>query len=79
VTLARRLRDWAPGLTPRPVLERLAAIQMLAVHLPRADGREMILTRYMQAEPEHRLTLEKLKLTLPEQSPPRLTAAKESA
>mgnify|MGYP007027442107 CR=1 FL=1 len=29
VTLARRLRDVAPGLTPRSVLEKLAAIQML--------------------------------------------------
>jgi hypothetical protein len=79
VTLARRLRDWAPGLTPRSVLEKLAAIQKLDVHLPTTDGREVILTGYTQAEPEHRLILEKLKLTLPEQSPPRITAAKESA
>jgi hypothetical protein len=33
VTLARRRRDLAPGLTPRSVL-KLAAIPMLDVHLP---------------------------------------------
>ncbi len=75
VTLARRLRDLAPGLTPRSVLEKLAAIQMLDVHLPTTDDREVILTRYTQPEPDQRLILEKLKLQLPEQSPPRITAA----
>ena len=33
-TLGRRLRDLAPGLTPRSVLEKLAAMQMVDVHLP---------------------------------------------
>jgi transposase len=75
VTLARRLRDLAPGLTPRSVLEKLAAIQMLDVHLPTTDGREVILTRYTQPEPDQRLLLEKLKLKLPEQPPPRITTA----
>ena len=75
VTLARRLHDLAPGLTPRSVLEKLAAVQMLDVHLPTTDGREVILTRYTQPEPEQRLILEQLKLQLPDQSPPRITAA----
>lgn len=75
VTLARRLRDLAPGLTPRSVLEKLAALQMLDVHLPTTDGREVILTRYTQPEPDQRLVLEQLKLTLPEQPPPRITTA----
>jgi transposase len=75
VTLARRLRDLAPGLTPRSVLEKLAAMQMLDVHLPTTDGREVILTRYTQPEADQRLLLEKLKLILPEQPPPRITAA----
>jgi hypothetical protein len=34
VTLARRLRALAPGLTPRSVLEKFAAMQMIDVHLP---------------------------------------------
>ena len=75
VTLGRRLRDLAPGLTPRSVLEKLGALQMLDVHLPTTDGREVILTRYTQPEPDQRLLLEKLKLKLPEQPPPKITAA----
>jgi transposase len=74
VTLTRRLKDLAPGLTARSVLEKLAGMQMIDVHLPTTDGREVILTRYTQPEPEQRLLLEKLKLTLPEQPPPKITA-----
>ena len=79
VTLGRRLRDLAPGLTPRSVLEKLAAMQMIDVHLPTTDQREVILTRYTQPEPEQRLLLEKLKLKLPEQPPPKITAAQVTA
>lgn len=75
VTLGRRLRDLAPGLTPRSVLEKLGAMQMLDVHLPTTDGREVILTRYTQPEPDQRLLLERLKLKLPEHAPPKITAA----
>ncbi len=75
VTLGRRLHDLAPGLTPRSVLEKLAAIQMLDVHLPTTDHREVILTRYTQPAPDQRLVLEQLKLKLPEQAPPKITAA----
>jgi hypothetical protein len=78
VTLGRRLRDLAPGLTPRSVLEKLGAMQMLDVHLPTTDGREVILTRYTQPEPDQRLLLEKLKLKLPDQPPPKITAAQVS-
>jgi transposase len=74
VTLGRRLRDLAPGLTPRSVLEKLASMQMIDVHLPTTDHREVILTRYTQPEPEQRLLLEKLKLKLPEQPPPKISA-----
>jgi len=45
VTLRRRLRDLAPGLTPRSVLEKFATIQMLDVHLPTDDHRTVILSR----------------------------------
>jgi transposase len=79
VTLARRLRDLAPGLTPRSVLEKLATMQMIDVHLPTTDNREVILTRYTQPDPDQRLLLEKLKLKLPEQPPPKITAAQVAA
>ena len=74
VTLGRRLRGLAPGLTTRAVLEKFAAVQMLDVRIPTTDGREVILTRYTQPEPELTLLLEKLKMTLPAQPPPKITA-----
>jgi hypothetical protein len=73
-SLGRRLKDLAPGLTVRSVLEKMAAMQMIDVHLPTTDGREVILTRYTQPETEQKILLEKLKLTLPEQPPPKITA-----
>jgi hypothetical protein len=63
----------APGLTARAVLEKMAALQMIDVHLPTTDGRTVILTRYTQPEVEHKMLLEKLKLILPEQPPPKIT------
>src|SRR5438445_3770706 len=74
VTLARRLHALAPGLTPRSVLEKFAAMQMIDVHLPTTDGRELLLTRYTEPELELSLLLEKLKLELPAQPPPKITA-----
>jgi hypothetical protein len=75
VTLARRLHALAPGLTPRSVLEKFAAMQMIDVHLPTADGRELVLTRYTEPEPELSLLLQKLRLELPTQPSPRITTA----
>ena len=77
VTLRRRLRDLAPGLTPRSVLEKFSAVQMIDVHLPTTDGREVILTRYTQPEPELQMLLRQLRLSLPNQPPPRVTARGE--
>ena len=65
----------APGLTPRSVLEKFAAVQMIDVHLPITDGRELLLTRYTEPEPELGLLLNKLKLELPARSPPKITAS----
>lgn len=75
VTLRRRLRDLAPGLTPRAVLEKFSAMQMIDVYLPTSDGRTIILSRYTQPESELKLLLNQLKLQLPEQPPPKITAA----
>ena len=73
VTLGRRLRDLAPGLTPRSVLEKFGAVQMIDVHLPTTDGRKVILSRYTQPEPELQMLLRQLRLSLPNQPPPRVT------
>ena len=72
VTLRKRLQAHAPGLTPRAVLETLSGILMLDVHVPLADGRELVMPRYTQPEAEHRLILEKLDWELPPQPPPRI-------
>jgi transposase len=75
VTLGQRLHSLAPGLTTRSVLEKFAAMQMIDVHLPTTDGREIILTRTTQPEPELKLLLDKLKLELPAQPLPKISAA----
>ncbi|TVP80552.1 MAG: IS1634 family transposase [Puniceicoccaceae bacterium] len=74
VTLRLQLQQAAPGLTPRSVLEKMASIQMLDVHLPTTDGRELRMSRYTQALPEHQMILEKLNLKLPKQPKPRIYA-----
>ena len=75
VTLQRRLHALAPGLTARSALEKFAAVQMIDVHLPTTDGRELVLTRYTQPEPELQLLINQLRFLLPPQPPPRITAA----
>jgi hypothetical protein len=74
VTLHRRLHALAPGLTPRSVLDKFSALQMIDVNVPTTDGRELQLVRHTEPEPELNLLLQKLKLELPAQPPPKITA-----
>ena len=74
VTLKNRLWLHAPGLTPTAVMEKLATIQMIDVWIPTVDGRWLILPRYTQPEKDTKILLQKLKLELPTQPPPRITA-----
>jgi len=76
VTLRRRLHELAPGLTPRSVLEKFATLQMLDVHLPTTDERTVILSRYTQPESDVQILLQRLKLELPAQPPPKITSPK---
>jgi len=75
VTLKQRLRSLAPGLTPRSVLDKMAAIQMVDVHLPTTDGRTVILSRYTEPEADQAILLRQLKMGLPAQPPPRVMPA----
>src|SRR3984885_8918863 len=75
VTLKQRLRSLAPGLTPRAVLEKIAAIQMVDVLLPTTDGRTVMLSRYTEPEIDQAILLQSLKMVLPDQPPPRVIAA----
>jgi len=74
VTLKQRLKARAPGLTPRAVLEKFAAMQMIDVELPTTDGRLIVLSRYTEPEDDHRLLLQRLQLQLPGQPPPKISA-----
>jgi len=77
VSLREKARRLAPGLSARSVLEKFGTMQMLDVHFPTTDGRELIFRRYTQPEVDQKLLLEQLKLTLPQQPPPRLSAKRE--
>jgi transposase len=74
-TLRCRLRALAPGLTPRSVFDKFASVQMIDVHIPTTDGRELVLERYTEPERDLKLLLGELKLILPEQPPPKITAS----
>lgn len=74
VTLKHRLRALAPGLTPRAVLQKFAAMQMVDIHLPTTDGRYLILPRYTQPDEDQRLLLSQMKMELPQQPPPKITS-----
>jgi transposase len=73
VNLRACLKPLAPGLTPRSVLEKFASLQMLDVHFPTSDGRELVFRRYTQPEKDHWILLAQLGWELPPQPPPRIT------
>jgi transposase len=75
VTLKANLRPLAGGITPREVIAKFKTMQMVDVCIPTTDGRELVLPRYTQPEPEHRVLLQRLQLRLPEQPPPKITPA----
>lgn len=72
VTLKQQAKAKAPGLTPRAIIEKFKAMQMIDVHLPTTDGQNLILPRYTQPEKDQKLLLHQLNLILPEQPPPRI-------
>ena len=75
VTLKAKLRSVTGGTTPREVIAKFKTMQMVDVHLPTTDGRELTLSRYTQPEPQHRMLLDQLRLSLPSQPPPKITVA----
>ena len=78
VTLKQMAKVHAPGLTPRSILEQMKTIQMIDVHIPTTDGRELKMSRYTRPEKHQQLILSQLKLTLPDQPPPEVHAAQIS-
>lgn len=76
ITLRQRLKALAGGLMPRVVLEKLASLQVLDVRVPTTDGRDLLLVRRTEPDRDVALLLERLKLTLPPQPPPRISLPK---
>ena len=74
-TLKAKLRPLDGGTTPREVLARFKTLTMVDVHQPTTDGRALTLSRYTQPEPEHRILLDELRLSLPTQPPMKITVA----
>ena len=75
VTLKAKLRPLASGITPREVLAKFKTIDMVDVHIPTTDGRELLLSRHTQPQADHRMLLQQLRLSLPEQPPPKISTA----
>ena len=73
--LRLRLRRLAPSMTPRSVLEAFTDIQMIDVQVPTTDGRHLQMSRYTEPGDGLRVLIELLKLQLPGQPPPRISAA----
>jgi len=78
-TLRNLARGAANGLSCAAILGKLAAIQMIDVHLPATDGRRIVLSRHTEPEADLGLLLAQLGLTLPQQPPPRIYAAQAAA
>jgi hypothetical protein len=75
VTLRQMAKTRAPGLTPRSILEQMRQIQMVDIHIPTMDGRELRMPRYTTPEKPQQLLLSQLQLRLPAQPPPEITSA----
>ena len=75
VTLKNRLLIHAPGLTPAAVLEKLATIQMVEVWIPMRDGRWLVLPRHTQPAPDVQALLDRMRISLPSQPPPRIKSS----
>jgi len=74
VTLKNQLRAKATGLTVHAVLEKMGAMQMVDVHFPTTDGRELVFTRHTEPEKDQQLILSQMGWELPGQPPPRINA-----
>jgi hypothetical protein len=74
VTLRQMARVHAPGLSPRSILDQMRSIQMIDIHIPTTDGRELRMSRYTTPDKSQQLMLSQLQLQLPAQLPPEITS-----
>lgn len=76
-SLRYQLRARTLGLTVLQVLEKFGRLQLIDVHFPTTDGRELVFRRYTQAEKDQQLLLAQMNWELPPQAPPQITAKGE--
>lgn len=74
-TLRNLARRHAGGLSPRAVLGKLPAMQMIDVHLPTTGGKHIVLSRYTEPEADVGLLLAQPQIPLPAQSQPKVYAS----
>ena len=74
VTLRQLAKAYSPGLTPRSIIEQMKVIQMIDVHIPTTDGRELKMSRYTKPDKPQQLLLTRLKFILPPQPPPEISS-----
>jgi transposase len=74
VTLRQLAKTYAPGLTPRSIIEQMKVIQMIDVIIPTTDGRELRMSRYTKPDKAQQLLLTRLKINLPPQPPPEISS-----
>ena len=79
VTLRQLARAHSPGLTPRSILEQMKIIQMIDVHVPTTDGRELRMSRYTKPDKAQQLLLSRLKLNLPPQPQPEISTGMKAS
>jgi len=72
ITLRQRLKALAGGLMPRVVFEKLAGLLLVDVSVPTTDGRQLVLVRRTEPDPDTALLLLHLGLALPPQPPPQI-------
>jgi len=78
-TLRNLARGQAAGLTSDAILKKLSNIQMIDIHLPTTDGRHIVMSRYTQPEKDVSLLLAQLRLSLPDQPPPKVYASGQTS
>ena len=57
------------------MLEKLSTIQLVDVCIPMLDGRNLVLPRHTQPEPDVQALMEQVRITLPPQPPPRIKSS----
>ena len=73
-TLRAIARQYAPGLTPRQIIDKMKSIKMVDVVMPTIDGRVVTLPRYVEPKSDIFMLLNAFGFSLPAQPPPKISS-----